>query len=122
MGEIARQMGLHGAKVAIMGRRQTALDTAVEELRKVGIEAVAAQGDVRDFNSCKRAVDAAVNAFGHLDTLVNNAAGNFLAPAEDLSPNAFRTVMEIDALGTFHLTTAAFPELKRAFGIGGDAC
>jgi NAD(P)-dependent dehydrogenase (short-subunit alcohol dehydrogenase family) len=48
-----------------------------------------------------------------LDILVNGAAGNFLAAAENLSPKGFQTVMAIDALGTFNMTTAAFPYLKK---------
>lgn len=119
--EIARQLGLHGARVCLMGRRAPVLEAAVAELRKDGIEAVFAQGDVRDFNSCKRAVDVTVNAFGRLDILVNCAAGNFLSPAENLSPNAFRTVLEIDTFGVFHLSQAAFPELQKAYQEIGDA-
>ncbi|KAF5831094.1 2,4-dienoyl CoA reductase 2, peroxisomal, isoform CRA_f [Dunaliella salina] len=52
--------------------------------------------------------------FGQLDILVNCAAGNFLATAENLTPNGFRTVMEIDAIGTFTMSQAAFPLLKQS--------
>ena len=52
--------------------------------------------------------------FGRLDILVNGAAGNFLAPAAALSPNGFRTVIEIDLLGTFHAAKAAFEPLQKS--------
>jgi hypothetical protein len=58
---------------------------------------------VRAYESCERMVAAAVARSGHLDILVNCAAGNFLAPAEELTSNGFRTVMEIDAVGTFNM-------------------
>jgi len=51
-----------------------------------------------------------------LDTLINGAAGNFLVPAEDLSPNGFKTVIEIDLIGTFYMSKAAFTELKKTRG------
>ena len=119
--EIGHQLGLHGAAVCIMGRRLNVLEAAVETMKKDGIRAGYCQGDVRDFESCKRAVTSTVEQFGKLSMLVNNAAGNFLAPAENLSAKGFATVMEIDSFGMFHMSTAAFPHLKRAYESQGDA-
>lgn len=115
--EIARQYGLHGARVVIMGRREAPLRAAVETLAKEGIEAFAASGDVRSFEDCQKVVSATVGRFGRLDILVNNAAGNFLCAAEDLSPKGFKTVLEIDTMGVFNMAQAAFPALKES----GDA-
>uniref|UniRef100_A0A061SLR5 2,4-dienoyl-CoA reductase [(3E)-enoyl-CoA-producing] n=1 Tax=Tetraselmis sp. GSL018 TaxID=582737 RepID=A0A061SLR5_9CHLO len=114
--EIARQLGLHGAKVVVMGRRQDVLDEAVQALRTEKIEAQGVQGDVRSAEKCEESVRSAVAAFSRLDILVNCAAGNFLATAESLSTKGFRTVMEIDALGTFSMSRAAFAELRRSGG------
>lgn len=97
--EIARQLGLHGAAVVLMGRREAPLRSAAGSLAAEGIQAGVVTGDVRNYDDCTRAVSAAVTRFGRLDVLVNNAAGNFLASAQDLSPNAFRTVLDIDAMG-----------------------
>ena len=97
--EIARQLGLHGASIAIMGRREAPLQAAVAALGAEGVQAVGVSGDVRKFEDCKKIVEATVSKFGKLDILVNNAAGNFLAPAEDLTPNGFKTVIEIDTIG-----------------------
>jgi len=100
-----------------MGRREEPLKLAVEALSKEGIVAAAVSGDVRDPEACAKVIDTAVRTFGKLDILVNNAAGNFLSAAEDLSPRAFKTVMEIDTMGVFNMCHAAFPHLKKS----GDA-
>lgn len=111
--EIARQLGLHGAKgIVLMGRRQKFLDDAVKLLESEGIKAKAACGDIRKPQDCAAAVATATDTFGSLDILINSAAGNFLSPAESLSPNGFKTVVEIDLLGAFNMAHAAFAALK----------
>ena len=97
------------------------LDDAVAVLQSEGIEAAQVRGDVRSEESCDDAVESAVQAFGKLDILVNCAAGNFLSPAEGLTSKGFRTVMEIDCIGTFNMSRAAFPYLKEAGEAVGDA-
>merc|ERR1719424_685160 len=79
-----------------MGRRQKFLDDAVKLLADDGIKAVAASGDIRKPQDCAAAVDTACREFGSLDVLINCAAGNFLATAEELSTNGFNTVIGID--------------------------
>jgi len=115
--EIARQLGRHGAKISIMGRREGPLKDAVSTLSAEGIDATFNTGDVRNFDDCKRVVDQTVAKYGRLDILVNNAAGNFLAVAEDLTPKGFKTVVEIDTFGVFHMCHASFEHLKKS----GDA-
>ncbi|KAH9121283.1 hypothetical protein LEN26_010763 [Aphanomyces euteiches] len=115
--EIARQLGLHGAKLVIMGRRQAVLEQSVAALKADKIDAVFATGDVRRPDDAKAAVALAVSTFGGLNVLVNCAAGNFLSTAEELSTNAFRTVIDIDTVGTFNMSTAAFPHLKNNNGV-----
>lgn len=111
--EIARQIGLHGGKgVVLVGRRQKFLDDAVAILEKEGIKAVAVAGDIRKPEDCAAAVEKANSTFGSMDILVNCAAGNFLAASEELSPNGFKTVLEIDTQGMFNMTSAAFQSLK----------
>ncbi|XP_059444014.1 peroxisomal 2,4-dienoyl-CoA reductase [(3E)-enoyl-CoA-producing] [Corylus avellana] len=111
--EISAQFGKHGASIAIMGRRKQVLDSAVSALRSLGIPAVGFEGDVRKQEDAKRVVDSTFNHFGRLDILVNGAAGNFLVSAEDLSPNGFRTVMDIDSVGTFTMCHEALKYLKK---------
>lgn len=69
---------------------------------------------MRQLDTCASWVQQAVGRLGRLDIVVNCAAGNFLAAAEQLSANGFKTVMEIDALGTFNMSKAAFAELCKS--------
>jgi 2,4-dienoyl-CoA reductase [(3E)-enoyl-CoA-producing], peroxisomal len=90
------------------------LDEAVESLKQDGIKAMGFQGDVRQIGDCERWAADCVKSFGSLNILVNCAAGNFLATAEELSSGGFRSVMEIDALGTFNMSRAAHDALSKA--------
>lgn len=112
--EITRQLGLHGASVVITGRRKDVLDGAVASLRAEGVTAAGLQGDVRSAPACAEWVATTLKMFGGLDILVNCAAGNFLANAAELSQGGFKSVMEIDAMGTFTMCHAAFDALKAA--------
>jgi peroxisomal 2,4-dienoyl-CoA reductase len=76
----------------------------------------AVAGDVRKPEDMENAVKATVEKFGRIDFLINGAAGNFLAPFQGLSYNAFKTVIDIDVLGTFNLTKAASEYLKKTKG------
>ncbi|KAI3921411.1 hypothetical protein MKW98_013345 [Papaver atlanticum] len=118
--EITKEFGKHGASVAIMGRRKSLLDSAVSSLRSLGIQAIGLEGDVRKKEDAARVVDATFQHFGRIDILVNAAAGNFLVPAEDLSPNGFKTVMDIDSVGTFTMCHAALKYIKKG-GLGRGA-
>ncbi|MFJ4052950.1 SDR family oxidoreductase [Pseudomonas sp. NPDC089743] len=110
--EIASQYARLGAKVMLVGRQQDRLQTAVAVIRDQGGSAEYRQTDVRDYDQVKAAVDATVARFGALDILVNNAAGNFVCPTAELSPNGWRTVLDIDLNGTFYGCHAAYPHLK----------
>jgi len=113
--EISQQFGVHGVKgVVIMGRRQQFLEDAAKMLTTAGVTTAIWQGDVRKPEDCRRAVKTAIDSFGALDILVNCAAGNFLAVSEQLSPNAFKTVMDIDTMGCFNMMHSAFEPLKNS--------
>jgi NAD(P)-dependent dehydrogenase (short-subunit alcohol dehydrogenase family) len=109
---IASEFARLGARTVLAGRKQENLDAAVEKLTASGAQTIAVQTDVRQFDQVEKAVAAAVDRFGSLDILVNGAAGNFYCPTEDLSPNGWRTVVDIDLNGTFLCCKAAFPALK----------
>lgn len=113
---IATMLGRHGASISIMGRRKEVLDSAVATLTNQNIKAIGIQGDVRSFESTEAVVAQTVKEFGKIDILVNGAAGNFLVNAENLSSNGFKTVIEIDLIGTFNMSKAAFAELKKTKG------
>ncbi|KAL5543715.1 hypothetical protein UlMin_007499 [Ulmus minor] len=85
---------------------------ALQNLEEL-IVAVGFQGDVRKPEDAKRVVESTFQRFGRLDILVNAAAGNFLVNSEDLTPNGFQTVMDIDVVGTFTMCHTALKYLKK---------
>lgn len=112
---IAHAYAALGARVCITSRKLEVIEqTAAEIAAATGSEVIAAQADVREPEQLATAVEATRSAFGGLDTLVNGAAGNFLAPAATLSPKGYRTVVEIDLLGSFNACRAAFESLRAA--------
>lgn len=109
--EMAKCFLLHGCiGVVLMARNAEKLQAVAAELDTVSQtgRCVAIPGDVRNYDSCVNVVQKVVEKFGKVDILVNGAAGNFLVTAEKLTTNGFRTVMEIDTLGTFNMSKAAF--------------
>ena len=96
-----------GASVAVSGRRLEPLDGVVAEIVAGGGRAAAAPCDVRDPGQVDTALARVQETVGVPDILVNNAAGNFLCPSEDLTPNGFAAVVAIVLHGTFHCTRAA---------------
>jgi len=109
----AETFGAHGCKVAIMSRRQEVVDGAVQQLRDNGIDAWGTTVDVRDATRCVEAVDKVAEHFGRIDFLINNAAGNFMVSAENLTPGGLATVLGIDLQGVFHMSKACLPHLKK---------
>jgi len=114
--EICRVLGAHGAKVAMASRKRENLEAAVEELAAEGIDAEFAVCDVRDAQAVRAAVDQILDSRHRLDIVVNNAAGNFPAPMSKISPNGFKAVVDIDLLGTFNVSKAAYDLWLRDHG------
>jgi NAD(P)-dependent dehydrogenase (short-subunit alcohol dehydrogenase family) len=110
---IARRFVAQGARVVLLGRTAAKLDRVVAEL---GASALATPADVRDYAAVEAAVARAVATFGRLDIVINSAAGNFLAPAAQLSANGFRSVVDIDLCGTFNTCRASFAALRDTSG------
>ena len=81
-----------------------------------GGRAFAVAADVRESKQVEDAIAATVDHFGKIDVVVNGAAGNFLCAAEELSPNGFGTVLDIDTKGTFNVCRATFAQLKEHRG------
>lgn len=111
---LGRSMALRfaelGASLFLVGRREDPLRETTEAIREKNARAAYACVDIRDFSAVENVIAAAEKEFGApfggINTLVNNAAGNFLARTEKLSPNAFNAVVGIVLQGTFHCTLA----------------
>ena len=106
---IAGQLGRMGAHVALCARRKGELEAAAATLRAEGIEARAFVVNIRDENSVKELFAALNEAKWQADILVNNAGGQFAAPALNISPNGFRSVVDLNLTGTW-LMCAAFAQ------------
>jgi peroxisomal 2,4-dienoyl-CoA reductase len=107
-----------GAHVVIASRKQERVDAAAAEIRAAGGEASGVAMDVREPERVQKAVASIQRTHGRLDLLVNNAAGNFYAPSESLTANAWKSVVEIDLYGTFFCSQAVLPVMRA----GGGGC
>lgn len=114
---IALALAAHGCDVAIVSRTADHLEPTAAEIASLGVRALAVAADVRRPDEVAAAVAQAADTFGRLDIVVNGAAGNFVARAEELSPNGFGTVVDIDLKGTFNVSRAALPHLKASRGV-----
>ncbi|MGK9170829.1 SDR family oxidoreductase [Inquilinus limosus] len=102
-----------GARVAVMSRSPEKVEAAVAQLREEGAEAMGRAADVRDYAATEAALQAAHDAYGDFDVLVSGAAGNFPATALGMSANGFKSVVDIDLLGSFNVLRAAHPFLRK---------
>jgi len=115
-GGIARAFAEAGAAVALVSRKMEHLEPAAHAINENGGKAIAVASDVRQPEEVEKAVAQTVEQLGKIDIVVNGAAGNFLCAAEELSPNGFGTVVDIDLKGTFNVCRAAFAQLKEHRG------
>lgn len=109
---IARALSACGARVVLASRNTERLTGAVELITAAGGDATAVQTDVRNYDEVEAAVRTAIDTYGALDIMIANAAGNFVAPAAEMSANAWKVVIDIDLNGTFHCARAAYPALR----------
>ncbi len=114
--EISRTLGKHGAKIVITSRKQENLDAARQEFEKEGIECLALSSDVRNPEAVEQVIASAIEKYGSLNIVVNCAAGMFPAPIERMSYNGFKTIVDIDLLGTYNVTKAAFTAYLKEHG------
>lgn len=103
---IALELGALGANVALCGRRLEPLAAVAAELGSLGVKSFHAQCDIRQAEQVAALVDGVLGAFGRLDVLVNNAGGQFPAPAAAISPRGFEAVVRNNLLGTYNVTHA----------------
>jgi citronellol/citronellal dehydrogenase len=102
----ARELAALGATVVGCGRRAEPIEAMAAELTEAGGKAEAVVADIRDEDAVNALVDGVLERHGRIDFLVNNAGGQFLSPAETISSKGFRTVVELNVQGTWHMTHA----------------
>ena len=115
-GGVARAFAEHGAYLAITSRKEENLIAQKQFIEENGGKCFAIAADVRDYDGVQNAIAKTVEHYGHIDIVINGAAGNFLCAADQLSANGFGTVVDIDTKGTFNVCRAAFEELKKSRG------
>lgn len=111
---------LLGANAAIVGRNPEKTNKAAEEMSQLrpGCKVISCPNtDVRDVHSVAAAVDKTVQELGRIDFVIAGAAGNFLADFNHLSSNAFKSVVDIDLLGSFNTVKACFKQLRQNKGL-----
>ncbi len=113
IAELLAALGMH---VVIASRKPEHLEAAAGRIRAEGGAVSAAQHDGPAPEPVRAVVEEVAGAHGRVDLLVNNAAGNFYAPSATLSPNAWRSVIEIDLFGTFYCSQAVMPVMERQGG------
>ena len=111
---IGEHLGRAGYDLVIASRSQEHLATGAEALRQTGARVVTVPTDVRIYEQVEALMASARREYGRLDVLVNNAAGNFIAPSERITPNGWRAVVGIVLDGTFYCSRAAFPLLRES--------
>ena len=102
-----------GANLVLTSRKQNVINETAKELRKGRKKVIPIVCDVRESDQVESMINQTVSELGSVDILLNNAAGNFISPTENLSSNAFKTVVDIVLNGTFHCTQAAGKVMRK---------
>ena len=113
---IAKGFAELGARVALSGRNVDRLELAAGLMRDVGAEALVVPADVQKIETLDEALATTERTFGPVDVLVCGAAANFPAPAEQMSADGFAKVIQVDLMGSFNASRAAFEQLRMTRG------
>ncbi|AMO67104.1 SDR family oxidoreductase [Zhongshania aliphaticivorans] len=112
---IALTLARHGANIAIIGRDLEKAERAADTIRSAAptVKVLCFSADVRDYDAIEDTMKQTSEQLGQLDIVIAGAAGNFFAPAVSISPKGFKTVVDIDLMGTFHVFRAGFDYCKK---------
>ena len=113
---IAERFATGNADVVVCSRDQSAVDAVADELADTPGRVLPVECDVRDREAVESMVDKAVDEFGGLDLLINNAGASFMAEFEDITENGWKTVVDINLHGTFHCSQAAGTHMREHDG------
>jgi NAD(P)-dependent dehydrogenase (short-subunit alcohol dehydrogenase family) len=110
---IALRLASLGAKVAVVGRNLEKATAAAKEIGATGSDAIGLSADVREYDAVEKSLRDTVDRFGAIDFVISGAAGNFPAPAVSISAKGFKTVVDIDLIGTYNVFRAAFDVARK---------
>ncbi len=113
---MAREMARQGARLVLNGRNESRLQKSLTELRNSGAEAIAVSGDVSNVKDCKKMIETAIEHYGQLDVLINNAGISMEGKVEELNPEVFKKVIDVNFLGSVYPTQQALPYLRQSKG------
>lgn len=114
--QVALSLAESGAKVVLHGRDTESLEEIAVQVRARGSEAVIVAGNIRTEETAQSLVAAALDAFGRIDILINNAGGNFAKRLEELSTNAWNATIETNLGGAFQCAKACWPVFAQQGG------
>ena len=114
---LALRFGRGGARVVALDRDAEALESLRQELATAGHDALTLPCDVTDERACAAAIGAAVDRFGRIDAVINNAGISHRSPFEATATAVLRRVMDVNLFGAIHLTRPALPALRRSRGL-----
>jgi 3-oxoacyl-[acyl-carrier protein] reductase len=116
----AEVLAADGANVVVSSRSQEKIDDVAAAINASDAsgEAIAVECDVRDRDAVEALMDATIEAFGRIDTLVNNAGASFMADFDDISENGWKTIVDINLHGTYHCAQAAGERMQAQEGGG----
>lgn len=113
---IAERFAADGAAVVVCSRDQDRVDAVAEAIRSDSGDVTAVECDVRDRAAVEGLFEATDEAYGSVDTLVNNAGANFMAPFEDITPNGWQTIVDSNLTGTYHCSQVAGERMREGDG------
>ncbi|MBT8184627.1 MAG: SDR family NAD(P)-dependent oxidoreductase [Eudoraea sp.] len=113
---IATELGSNGAKIVLNGRDNEKLYRTETELLEKGLDVLAVAADIRKAEACKLLINAAVQKYGQLDILINNAGMSSRGAVEDMADRNFKVLAETNFMGAAHLSKYGIPHLKKVSG------
>lgn len=113
---LAIEIGKRGGKVVINARNKDLLDIACASMKDQDFDVSACEGDISQYDDCVEIIEHTLKVYGKLDILVNNAGINAIASLEEIRPDVFKKVMDVNFLGSVYMTQAALPYIRQAKG------
>lgn len=113
---LAMEIGKRGGKVVINARNKSQLDKAHVNMKTEKIDISACPGDISKYYDCIKIIEHTIKIYGKLDVLVNNAGITAIATLEEIKPDVFKQIMDVNFLGSVYMTQAALPYIRQTEG------